>query len=284
MVVTRRQFCTVGAGLVTSGVALGTASAQTSIEVSGVVRMDGDGEVGGTVLRFSNTTTDARTEATVEPDGSFSLIVQEAGDYRVTAFDESPDRDGVPVVYGFNNVSVSDDGSNTPDSSDSGDIGELNLPEAHDVSIRFFDADGDPIGGLPVNFRAANGTGPSPGLFTTDSEGYVRFAGASDRGVELAGRTEIEIQPDGESPTPIQSVFVESASEFEFTVQNPEQFGAGNVGDAGADDGSGEGTRERGLFSNSGDEPEFISNPFNLTMLGFLLSVAGIVHQMLQGR
>lgn len=43
-------------------------------------------------------------------------------------------------------------------------------------------------------------------------------------------------------------------------------------------------TRQRGLFSNSGDEPEFVSNPFNLTMLGFLLSVAGIVHQMLQGR
>lgn len=43
-------------------------------------------------------------------------------------------------------------------------------------------------------------------------------------------------------------------------------------------------TRQRGLFSNSGDEPEFVSNPFNLTMLGFVLSVAGIVHQMLQGR
>lgn len=42
--------------------------------------------------------------------------------------------------------------------------------------------------------------------------------------------------------------------------------------------------RQRGFFSNTGDEPEFISNPFNLTTLGFLLSVAGIAHQMLQGR
>jgi len=49
-------------------------------------------------------------------------------------------------------------------------------------------------------------------------------------------------------------------------------------------DGSGSGEPQRGLFSNDGDEPEFVSNPFNLTVLGFLLSVAGIIHQMLQGR
>jgi len=42
--------------------------------------------------------------------------------------------------------------------------------------------------------------------------------------------------------------------------------------------------RQRGFFSNGGDEPEFVSDAFNLTMLGFLLSVGGIVHQMLQGR
>ncbi|MGQ4556365.1 outer membrane protein assembly factor BamB family protein [Halobellus sp. GM3] len=41
---------------------------------------------------------------------------------------------------------------------------------------------------------------------------------------------------------------------------------------------------QRGLFSNGGDEPDAVSNPFNLTMLGFLLSVVGIVHQMFQGR
>lgn len=55
------------------------------------------------------------------------------------------------------------------------------------------------------------------------------------------------------------------------------------------DDGSGGGGggssgQQRGFFSNSGNEPEFISNPFNLTTLGFLLSVAGIIHQMMQGR
>lgn len=56
---------------------------------------------------------------------------------------------------------------------------------------------------------------------------------------------------------------------------------------SGGDDDAGSGndaSRERGLFSNDGDEPEVISSAFNLTMLGFLLSVAGIVYQMLQGR
>ncbi|MEF8778263.1 MAG: hypothetical protein V5A36_05065, partial [Natronomonas sp.] len=42
--------------------------------------------------------------------------------------------------------------------------------------------------------------------------------------------------------------------------------------------------RQRGLFSNSGDEPEAVSDPFNLTTLGFLLSVVGIGYQMIEGR
>ncbi|MFB6233061.1 MAG: hypothetical protein ABEH61_02265 [Haloarculaceae archaeon] len=46
---------------------------------------------------------------------------------------------------------------------------------------------------------------------------------------------------------------------------------------------TGGGGRERGFFSNSGDSPDALSNPLNLTTLGFLLSVAGIAHQMLQG-
>ena len=284
MNVSRRGFCAAGTGLLASGV-VGAASAQESIEVSGVVRVDGDGAVGGTVLRFSNTTTDGSAETAVQSDGGFSLIVPGSGNYRVTVFDESPERDGVPVVYGFNNTSI----------SDSGDIGEFSLPEAHEVSIRFLDPDGNPVEGLPVNFRAENGTGLSPGLFTTDSEGYAKFAGASTRGVELAGRTEVEIQPGGESPTLIQPVFIESAAEFEFTVEDPGQYGASVVGagetataepeaDVDAEGDGGGDARERGLFSNSGNEPDFVSDPLNLTTAGFALSVLGIGYQLLEGR
>lgn len=60
---------------------------------------------------------------------------------------------------------------------------------------------------------------------------------------------------------------------------------SGSTGESdGGSDGDGRAVRERGLFSNDGDEPDAVSNPFNLTTLGFLLSVAGIGYQMLEGR
>lgn len=42
--------------------------------------------------------------------------------------------------------------------------------------------------------------------------------------------------------------------------------------------------RSRGFFSNSGDDPPFISNVFNLTVLGFVLSIVGLMYQMFEGR
>lgn len=41
--------------------------------------------------------------------------------------------------------------------------------------------------------------------------------------------------------------------------------------------------RRRGFFSNSGDGPDFLQNVFNLTVVGFVLSIAGIAHQMIRG-
>lgn len=70
-----------------------------------------------------------------------------------------------------------------------------------------------------------------------------------------------------------------AASEDEAVSGSTDPAGSGDDAAGGDDD-----SRERGLFSNDGDEPEGISSAFNLTMLGFLLSVAGIIYQMLQGR
>lgn len=41
--------------------------------------------------------------------------------------------------------------------------------------------------------------------------------------------------------------------------------------------------QSRGFFSNGGDGPAVLENAFNLTFAGFLLSVVGIVHQMVKG-
>jgi hypothetical protein len=266
--------------LFASSAAIGTVSAQAPFEVSGTLRSESDGDVAGTELRLSNVSSDQRAETTVEPNGAFEVTVPETGEYRMTVFDVSPERDSVPVVHSFDDVSI----------SDGGDLGEFSLPEAHDVSIRFVDTNGDPVEGLPVNFRAENGTGTSPGTFTTDSEGYTKYDGVPDPGVELAGRTQIEIQRTGEPPTPIETVFVDGPNELEFSLQDPERFLSESVTYSdGGRDGSAEresngGTRERGLFSNSGDEPAFVSDPLNLTTIGFALSVAGIGYQMIEGR
>lgn len=42
--------------------------------------------------------------------------------------------------------------------------------------------------------------------------------------------------------------------------------------------------RQRGFFTNNGSGPDALENVFNLTVLGFLLSVGGIIHQLLGGR
>lgn len=51
------------------------------------------------------------------------------------------------------------------------------------------------------------------------------------------------------------------------------------------DDTAGSTGQRRGFFSNSPEgEPAFLSDAVNLTVLGFVLSAAGLVHQMIQGR
>jgi outer membrane protein assembly factor BamB len=72
-------------------------------------------------------------------------------------------------------------------------------------------------------------------------------------------------------------------------AEQPAGGDSDRVGDDASSGGSGSGgsgtdTRQRGLFSNGGDAPDGISNPFNMTVLGFVLSIAGIVYQMIGGR
>lgn len=74
------------------------------------------------------------------------------------------------------------------------------------------------------------------------------------------------------------------ADDLRILAETGGQFGygvdPGSVADAsGTDEG-----RTRGFFSNSSGGSAFLGNAFNVTILGFLLSVAGILHQMLGGR
>lgn len=93
--------------------------------------------------------------------------------------------------------------------------------------------------------------------------------GTADTGsAGSAGNTDSDTQGTGDADTASQA-----AGDTE------------NTGDASGDvtvtqDQNG---RQRGFFSNSGNEPDFLTNPVNLTTLGFLLSVFGIAYQMLEG-
>lgn len=110
----------------------------------------------------------------------------------------------------------------------------------------------------------------------------------------LAGMNRNSGQPRGwlaRSPgTTVQTVTAGQAVTAASTPSGDSSDGSGagestrasdpSLGTSGAD---GSVPRQRGFFSNSGDEPAFLTNVFNLTILGFLLSVAGIFYQMLEG-
>lgn len=103
-----------------------------------------------------------------------------------------------------------------------------------------------------------------------DAGTAVQSVVPGNNGLVVGTETGYQVLTGGDTSTGSDATATQSAQSMQRTqTQNGAQ---------GAD------SRQRGLFSNSGDEPEFVSNPFNLTVLGFLLSVGGIIHQMISGR
>ena len=275
MGVGRRTFCLAGAVGLSSQVTVGTVSAQSRITVEGTIQSEVDTDLTGVEFRLSHTSTDQFSSDIIPSSGEINLTVAETGQYRATIFDKSAKLNKIPVVYSFNNIAI----------GENGDIGEFVIPEAYQTDIRFVDASGDPIEGLPVNFRAQNGTGFPPGSFTTNSDGYVKHAGADEPGVELTSPTQVEIQPESTSTRQaieIQTVFVTESTEYEFELSDAQNA------NLAADSNSivpGDADRQRGLFSNNPSERTgTLSNPTSLTTLGFLLSVGGIAYQLIGGR
>lgn len=193
--------------------------------------------------------------------------------------------------------------------TEGGDLGEFGVSQAHDVSMRFVNEDGNPIENLPVSFRSETGRGLPPGKFTTNSEGYVKHIGASQPGVEMVGDLRVEVKPPdnpGEDDE-VRESSVTSSDEFVFRIRNPTQYPfvsvageetetnteaeATSSSDGGSDTTVASADREsgasRGFLSNRapGEEPTGpLSNAVNITTLGFLLSVAGIAYQLVEGR
>jgi hypothetical protein len=275
MGISRRKLCATGAFVLSSQITLDTVSAQNSIQVDATVRSEIETDVSGVEFFIQNISTNELSTAIVGRDETISLSIPEFGSYRVGITDIRSGSNKIPVVYSFDDIEIEQEGN----------IGEFVIPEAHKTDIRFVDGNDNPIENLPVNFRAENGRGLPPDTFTTNSEGYVKYPSSTETGVELASPTEVEIQPSGSDYDKIQTISVSGPTEFEFAISNPERYKGGGLG--GSPTGGSNSGRQRGLFSNSrgdGTQSGPLSNPTNLTTLGFLLSVAGIVYQLIGGR
>ncbi len=300
----RRRFCLSAgmAAVASTGTVVGQTTAQQEIQVSGTVRSEVDADPASTTIEIFKTSDPSQSlQATIESDGQFSGSLPGTGTYQLVYINQTStaelitEQDDLPLVYYFTEMEI----------TDGGDLGEFVLPEGEPVSIQCVDTDGRPIENLPVNFRSENGYEVQPDAFTTNPEGYVQFSDASEPGVELAGTTTIEIRPQSGSPVQLREIAVTEQMDLRLTVTKPSQYQNVEINGATASDEQSSGTvsaqpsetvsaqpngttgaagRQRGFFSNSGNEPAFLSNPINLTTLGFLLSVAGIIHQMLGGK
>lgn len=151
--------------------------------------------------------------------GTYAESVPAGESYIMTYFHQDneyiTDFDGVPVLYALEDEIEIDGEELTLD---------YELPQAYRTEVRIVDADSDPISDFPVNFRAPNGSGIGPGNFTTDADGYAKFVGNSETGVDLAGEVTVEADIDDGGGDRLRDITVTEADEFTVIVQNPDQY------------------------------------------------------------
>jgi hypothetical protein len=146
--------------------------------------------------------------------GQFTQTVAADSELQLTFFHKEGDYistfDGVPLLYALSDgIAVS---------GQEEDIGSFELPQAYRTEIRFVDPDGNPVENFPVGFRASNGSGTTARPFTTNAEGYAKFADESQTGIDLAGTVTIEGGRDSASATRLREITVTEASEYTITV------------------------------------------------------------------
>lgn len=312
----RRRFCTQTAAAVGGCFLAGSAVAQSdSTGVSASVVAETGTALTDSHVVFADRETHEWYRADINEDGHFSADLPSNTGYDVIFFHQKQGDlmrsvfDGVPVIADLDQIRV----ENEPM-----ELGKYTVPEGAVTMIQVVDSDGNPLENVPLSFYTQYGAGTGPRSFTTNSDGYVTHAASSEPGIELAGSMTIRTHPASADGELLDNIFVDEEMSVTVVLRNPEEYNgivvhdeSGEVTEAktpSASDPTAQSTGteiektaaqqsasgsltsdnsnsvQRGFFSNGANEPEALSDPMNLTVGGFLLSVAGIVFQMVGGK
>ncbi|NLV14753.1 Ig-like domain-containing protein [Haloarcula argentinensis] len=268
---------------------------------------------------FADRETHEWYRADIDEDGNFSADLPSNTGYDVIFFHQKQGDlmrsafDGVPVIADLDQIRV----ENEPM-----ELGNYTVPEGFVTTIQVVDSNGNPLENVPLSFYTQYGAGTGPRSFTTNADGYVTHAASSEAGIELAGSMTIRTHPASANGELLDTIFVDEEKSLTVTLRNPEEYNGIVVHDDSGDvtepppetqtppasdstaqsirtkpeqtaaqqsssessTGDNSNSVQRGFFSNGANEPEALSDPMNLTVGGFLLSVAGIVFQMVGGK
>ncbi|UIO99795.1 carboxypeptidase-like regulatory domain-containing protein [Halobaculum sp. CBA1158] len=289
----RRGFLAgFGAAAVACGVP--TVTAQSTVEVTGQVRSASGAPVSNSSVVFVPEDESELIPTTTDSDGRFSRSVPTDTEFHLN-FIQSPGpppfpdiEDEIPLQQYLDSVRA----------TERTELGTFDLPPANRVNARVVDRNGQPV--QDATIKLISGGYHFSQSFTTDPSGYVKHVEASERvGVDLAGEVEFRAWPPGSpqdgDPAASTSLVVDSDTNLTLTLPETDVTtdsasstggaatdGSGSGGDDPGSAGDGDEEPNRGFFSNSGDEPEFLSDAVNLTTLGFGLSAIGLVYQLAQ--
>lgn len=316
----RREFCSNTAAAVCGCLLLGSAKGQSdATTVSGTVQSAAGASVGDSRVVLVNHDTREWYRAGLGDSGEFTKSIPTGATYDLMYFDGevgdliSPDFDGVPAVADLDAVAVD---------TETDALGDYTVPEGYLIHIRIEDPEGNPLQNVPLSFYPSSGNGTGPSAYTTNENGYVTHVKSDRPGIELSASVTVRTHPPGGGGETLLTVFADEQKEKTAILRNPDEYNNVIVREdtdgsttpatvestdsstpeetaestdsstpttqqiAGTDQSaqSGDGQQQRGFLSNSADEPAVLSDPMTLTVGGFILSVVGIINQMLGGK
>lgn len=307
---TRRGFLATAA-ITTSTAALSSrVTATQSRSVTGKVVDYSGSPVAGRAVYWDDyhpTDSDGRFEFSVEQEGI------KLGFYKKESMQlHAPVKNNVPHIAGLGDYTIEEGGA---------DLGEIQLPKAYTVDLRALNESGDPATNAEFGF-GSGGFGSSSHWLDVNESGYLQLKNADFTGIELAGPASVTIKvprdgPDSGMISYDKSLVVDSdktvtarigegisvedsQSSMGTTTTNDESTSsdstteAANTADETSTVTSTTGTTasttttnrpQRGLFSNgdSAVSRNAATDPFVITVGGFMLSVAGLAHNLLRG-